>query len=69
VRVFEYAKFKELHSPFLLYSDPMPENTPDWFVLRLIDDGWSLQKLATDSHSTVYLVEPSLNVKTPNNSD
>lgn len=59
LRVFEYAKFKNSHSQFLLYSNPTPENNPDWFVLRLLSDGWSLQKLATDGNGSVYLVRSS----------
>jgi len=59
LRVFEYARFKDSHSQFLLYSNPTPENNPDWFVLRLLSDGWSLQKLATDGNSSVYLVRSS----------
>ena len=58
IRVFEYAKFKDSRTVFLLYSNPTPENTPDWFVLHLLNDRWSVQKLASDGHNTVYLVEP-----------
>ncbi len=56
LRVIEYPAFKERQSEFLLYSDPTDANDPDWFVLRLLEDHWSLQKLASDGHSTVYLV-------------
>ena len=44
-------------SLFLLYSHPTSENNPDWWVLRLVADGYSLKNLATDGQSTVYLVE------------
>jgi len=57
LRVIEYPTFKDRQSEFLLYSDPTDDNDPDWFVLRLLEDRWSLQKLVTDSHSTVYLVK------------
>lgn len=57
LRVIEYPIFKERQSEFLLYSDPTDDNDPDWFVLRLLKDDWSVQNLLTDGHSTVYLVK------------
>ena len=57
LRVIEYPIFKERQSEFLLYSDPTDDNDPDWFIFRLLEDHWSLQKLVTDGHSTVYLVK------------
>jgi hypothetical protein len=56
LNVVEYAKFKNTRREFLLYSDPTAENNPDWFVSRLEVDGWSLERLATDGRSSVYLV-------------
>ena len=57
LRVFDYDKFKVAHSEFLLYSNPAEENDPDWFVLWLLADGWSLQKLTSSGHTTVYLAK------------
>ena len=56
LQVFEYEKFKQSHSEFLLFSDPTPENDPDWFADWLAADGWSLQKVATDNHSAIFFV-------------
>ena len=63
LRVFEYAKFRDSYSQFLLYSNPTPENNPDWFVLRLLSDGWSLQKVATDGNASVYLAKSVRDVR------
>jgi len=57
LRVFEFEKSRPKFPEFLVYSDPSPENNPDWWTLRLLADGYSLQKLATDGHSSVYLAE------------
>ena len=57
LRVIEYRTFKENQTEFLVYSHPKDDNDPDWFVLRLLGDGWSVQKLVSDGPSTVYLVK------------
>jgi hypothetical protein len=58
LRVIEYARLKNSKPTFefLLYSAPTPENDPDWFVGRLIDDGWTLERLKSDGRNSVYLV-------------
>ena len=59
LHVVEYSKIKDSKPKpgFLLYSDPTPENDPDWFVAWLAAEGWSLLKLKSDGHATVFLVE------------
>jgi hypothetical protein len=57
LRVVEYEKFKASCPEFLLYSNPTWENNPDWFVLWLVADGWSTQRVATNGYASVYLVK------------
>jgi hypothetical protein len=59
LRVFDYDKFKPSRSEFLVYSHPTSQNDPDWFVLWLMSDGWTLQRLANDGHNSVYLATPA----------
>lgn len=57
LRILEFESVRSSFPKFLVYSDPSPENNPDWWTLRLLADGYSLQKLSTDGHSSVYLAE------------
>ncbi len=59
LRVFEYKKYRSTRSEVLVYSHPTSQNDPDWFVLWLMSDGWTLQRLATDGHDSVYLARPA----------
>src|SRR5262249_47333806 len=57
LQVFAFKDFVALAPTFLLFSDPKPDNTPDWWVERLIADGYSVKRIATDGQNTLYLVE------------
>src|SRR5262249_4091682 len=57
LQVFGLEEFVSAMPKFLLFSDPKPENNPDWRISRLIDDGYSVKNLVTDGQNTVYLVE------------
>ena len=61
VHVIEYEKFKKSTTEFLLYSDPTPENNPDWLLTWLSEGGWSLEELKSDGHGTVFLVTSRFN--------
>src|SRR5262249_16727805 len=56
LRVVTLQEFVDTHSQFLLYSRVSWENKPDWWVLRLLADGYSVKKLAGEGDSTMYLV-------------
>jgi hypothetical protein len=57
LRVFEYERFKSSWPELLVYSHPTSQNDPDWFVLWLMSDGWTLQRVAYDGHNSVYLAK------------
>lgn len=57
VHVVDYSRFRFEHLTFLLYSKPGWQNNPDWWVLQLLKDGYSLKSLVTDGTSSVYLAE------------
>src|SRR5262249_28588234 len=51
LRVVTLQEFVDTHSQFLLYSRVSWENNPDWWVLRLLADGYSVKKLAGEGDS------------------
>ena len=63
VHVVEYSNFKPSTLEFLLFSDPTPENNPDWFVAWLTAEGWSLKLLKYDGHGSVFLVTSKPNLR------
>lgn len=60
LNVMDYADFRRRYPEFLVYSIPFRipwMNDPDWWVLRLKDDGYIVTTLKTDGRHSVYLAQ------------
>jgi hypothetical protein len=60
LNVVDYADFKKKRNKFLVCSIPFRvpwNNDPDWWILKLQDDGYAVTKLKTDGRHSVYLAE------------
>jgi hypothetical protein len=60
-QVVDFRSFAEAHHAFLLYSDNLyaVQGTSvfyDWWIPRLVRDGYSLQLVAAEGNAKMYLV-------------
>jgi hypothetical protein len=63
LNVIDYADFRKKQDRFLVCSIPFQvpwNNDPDWWILKLQDDGYAVTKLRTDGRHSIYLAEVKL---------
>jgi hypothetical protein len=54
IRMSHFQEFTATHKEFLVYVEDR-EPGGDWFVLRLSQEGWSIQTVALENYRMVYL--------------